>query len=73
MRMTFNNNQPDALTRVRGAKKPGRKHNHQPRGKAHQKMLQRPINRQRLENGRRKAFNAKVRAYWVGQADAYPA
>lgn len=72
MRQTFNMGDGSALARVRGAKKPGRKHNHTPRGRALQKQLETPVRRQRLENARRKKLNALVAAYWRGEHDEHP-
>lgn len=62
-----------ALIRANGRKQVGRKHNHQPRGRARDKRLaaQKRSAAMRLERIRQ--FNAKVRAYWTGQSDVYPA
>lgn len=62
----------EALHRARLRKVVGRKHNHQPRGRALQKQLETPKKRQALENVRRKRFNAQVRAYWLGKRDTFP-
>lgn len=74
MRIEFPNSMPHdlALMRARGRKKVGRKHNHQPRGRALEKRLKSPMRRQKLMVAQRKKFSAKVRLYWMGQAEAYP-
>jgi hypothetical protein len=74
MRIAIPNGTPhaEALARVRGAKKPGRKHNHQARGRALEKQLQTPKRRQELENARRKKASALVSAYYRGKIDVFP-
>jgi hypothetical protein len=72
MRQTFNMGDASALVRVRGAKKPGRKHNHTPRGRALQKRLETPKKRQALASARRRKLNARIAAYWRGEIETHP-
>lgn len=62
----------DALDRAKGRKRVGRKHNHQPRGRARDKRLaalKRAAIHREVE---RRKFNDRVRAYWLGLVDAHP-
>lgn len=74
MRIDLPNNMPhwQALERARGRKAVGRKHNHQPRGRAMEKRLSSPKRSQAMVNIQRKKFAAKVRAYFLGQLESYP-
>lgn len=74
MRQTFDSKMPvhEALARVQGRKKVGRKHRHTPRGRALQKRLETPARRQRLEIARRRKLNAQIAAYWRGAVENYP-
>lgn len=62
----------DDLERARGRKKVGRKHLHQPRGRALQKRLLSPFLRQKLDNIKRHKFSRLVAAYWRGEIKNYP-
>lgn len=62
----------DDLERARGRKKVGRKHNHQPRGRALQRIVNHLAQAARERNRLRRIFNAKVEAYWRGERDGYP-
>lgn len=62
-----------ALDRANGRKRVGRKHNHQPRGRARDKRLASQKRGAAMRLERIRQFNHKVRAYWAGESDAYPA
>jgi hypothetical protein len=75
MRMDFDSQTDplDALHRVRVAKVPGRKHLHQPRGRAREKHRLHALNQVRKQNRQRAIFNALVAAYWRGELSSFPA
>lgn len=66
----------DAFVRIGNKNRVGRKHNHQPRGRAREKRRQNLLNGQAIEKARlaKKAarFKALVVAYWRGEIDGYP-
>ena len=63
---------PDALHRSRLRKVVGRKHNHQPRGRARERIRQRALARVRKAVEERRMFSALVRAYFKGDIPTYP-
>jgi hypothetical protein len=63
----------DALERARGRKKVGRKHNHQPRGRALERRHRAKLIRAEQRRLERAAFAAKVAAYFRGEVETYPA
>lgn len=63
----------DAFRQIGQRNKVGRKHNHQPRGRAKERARKKmgPVlakKRKRLD-----AFHARVCAYWRGEVENYPA
>lgn len=62
----------DDIERARGRKKVGRKHNHQPRGRAIQRAINRRKAREQLEVIARQRFNRLVAAYWRGHLESHP-
>jgi uncharacterized MAPEG superfamily protein len=74
MRQTFDSKTPwhVAIARAQAKKKPGRKHNHQPRGRAMEKRLSSPRRRQALEATVRRKWSALVSAYWRGEMETHP-
>ncbi len=62
----------EALERARARRNVGRKHNHQPRGRAMEKKLSAPKRQQFMVNARRRKFSERVRAYWLGEVECYP-
>jgi hypothetical protein len=74
MRQTFDQNTQHevALSRARDSRKVGRKHNHQPRGRALEKRHRAKLIRAKQRELARIAFSAKVAAYFRGEIDGYP-
>lgn len=62
----------DDLERARGRKKVGRKHNHQPRGRALEKLHRAKLIRARQRQLERIKFSSLVAAYWRGEIENYP-
>ncbi len=73
MRMTFDNGDRDSLIASWSRKKVGRKHNHQPRGRARDKRLAALERSAAQRDIDRRKYNAAVRAFWLGIADEHPA
>lgn len=75
MRQTFDSDVPRevALRRARDGRKVGRKHNHQPRGRALERRHRAKIIRAKQREIERLAFSAKVAAYFRGEVENYPA
>ncbi len=74
MRQTFDANTPRevALSRARDSRKVGRKHNHQPRGRALEKRLGSPRRRQLRDIALRKKLSLKIAAYFRGELECFP-
>jgi uncharacterized MAPEG superfamily protein len=62
----------DALSRAKARKKVGRKHNHQPRGRAFENRQQSVKRAARDLVETKRKYTAKVRAYWLGQRETHP-
>jgi hypothetical protein len=62
----------DALSRAKARKKVGRKHNHQPRGRAFEKRQQSVKRSALVRMEKKRKYIEKVRAYWLGLSDAHP-
>jgi hypothetical protein len=63
----------EALERAQGRKKVGRKHSHQPRGRALERRHRAKLIRAEQRRVERAAFAAKVAAYFRGEVENYPA
>jgi IS5 family transposase len=75
MRQTFDSDTPRevALARAKARRNVGRKHNHQPRGRALERRYRAKLIRARQRELARIAFSAKVAAYFRGDVENYPA
>lgn len=61
-----------ALALAQGRKKVGRKHKHQPRGRAIERRKRMVVRRNKQNVIDRAAFSAKVAAYFRGEVENYP-
>jgi len=74
MRIEFDasHDHDDALSRAKARKRVGRKHNHQPRGRAFEKRQQAVKRAAIALVEKKRKYTAKVRAYWLGLSDVHP-
>lgn len=70
--MTFDGDPDEALFRSWGRKRVGRKHNHQPRGRAREKRRAGQMRALQMENEQRRKFTERVAAYWRGDIECHP-
>lgn len=61
-----------ALDRANGRKRVGRKHNHQPRGRSRQRIIDRKKRRAAELLAQRHKMNARIAAYWRGEINGHP-
>ena len=74
MRLEFDSSVPrlTQLMRVASYKKPGRKHQKRPGIRANERTKASLRRSADLKQIRREQFNAKVRAFWLGERETYP-
>lgn len=75
MRLEFDANVPrhEQLLKVDANKTPGRKHQKRAGIRAKERAKASRLRNAALKNKKQAAFKAKVRAYWAGEIDQYPA